>query len=252
MSSEQSGHLPAEHVVAFIDILGFKNLIRRMAVEPSTYNAVFGVLTRVSGEQELHRKAALARAGDATLIPSQFSDSIVISCPVEKATEGEAVTMVLRQAAYIAGEFLLFGILTRGGVARGWTYHKGSVLFGEGVLAAYELESAKARMPRVLLAEDVALSLTDRQKDFVVCDTDGFWFVDPFYDLTMTNPEGDVVPDPQLFREMGARITNAMKLAESHSPGIREKYHWLARQFNEGVRRRRPWYGFDADELETP
>ncbi|HKP01855.1 MAG TPA: hypothetical protein VJU77_00710 [Chthoniobacterales bacterium] len=80
-------------------------------------------------------------------------------------------------------------ILTRGAIARGSTYHKKRIIFGEGLNRAYELERRAAVYPRIIVTDEVRQQLEEAGAEIpinisflsmVVRDYDGLWLIDPF------------------------------------------------------------------------
>lgn len=82
-------------------------------------------------------------------------------------SEGAAF-WVIYGAAHCAGRLLRNGLFVRGGVARGWTFHQRSVLYGQGVIAAYDLEANFARLPRVIVAANVVDMLEPHERRCVL------------------------------------------------------------------------------------
>src|SRR6266852_1899277 len=120
------GEFPAERFVAFIDILGFRDLIGRMfGDEPALFKTVLDAL-------EHSKWMAEAPDPENVRAVTAFSDSVVIS-------EGGRFGMagVIATVRAFAGELLKRGILCRGGIARGRTYHANGIVFGEGMVRAY-------------------------------------------------------------------------------------------------------------------
>src|SRR5207245_1212687 len=80
-----------------------------------------------------------------------FSDSVVIS---EGGRFGMSGVIAIVRA--LAGELLKRGILCRGGIAQGRTYHANGIVFGEGMVRAYDLERDVAKTARIVIAHEVA------------------------------------------------------------------------------------------------
>jgi hypothetical protein len=150
------------------------------------------------------------------------------------------VQQVVSDARELAGTLMKSGVFVRGGIAIGWAYHKSNVLFGDGVVIAYELETHVSRVPRIVLNDDVAGQLD--KKDFghkVKQDADGFWFLNPFVELFCWENwfgEASAIPDPEQYRKVGEYIRTGLAEALKHGPDLVSKYRWLALQFNAAVK----------------
>ena len=105
-----------------------------------------------------------------------FSDCYVIS-------EVDPAWHVLAAVQTLGVNLLKDGILTRGAVVYGETYHKERVLFGPGIVEAYKLESEVAKYPRILVTDSVRQAVWGYHKGglwrgrLLKQDVDGCWFV---------------------------------------------------------------------------
>ena len=180
-----------DRLVAFIDILGFREIIKGMADEPGKADFIRDVLKIV---QKQERKISRERRNEerrirrhtgrtAWLLPparlemTAFSDCYVISSAWERGWD------VLVAAQALAALMLYKGILIRGGIVRGKAYHERRVLFGPAVIAAYELQEHAARYPRIVVEDHIVRSewlLSVMKKEFFLRDSDGCWFLTPF------------------------------------------------------------------------
>lgn len=132
-------------IVAFIDILGFTSLVLTGRAE-----LAFKVLAEVH-ERQQHMRRAEQNHGASI---SMFSDSILISAPVEKPLRWQAVVVVSYfQHLYLS--LLAKGICCRGAIVAGDLHHDDPVAFGPAVIAAYQMEQS-AIYPRILVADEVA------------------------------------------------------------------------------------------------
>jgi hypothetical protein len=239
-----------ERVMAFVDILGFRAIVHRMSQEPELFITIRDVLKLIQRQsRKLEQTRLLERKRERNWpkkiarmpLPappemSAFSDCYVIS---ERAESGWQVLVTVQALA----AFLLYkGIYTRGGIVKGGAYHNGPVLFGSGVISAYELQTT-ARYPRIVVEDRLVRSqwwLAGTGRRFFVRDSDGCWFVNPLERpsrwqtllpelRSQDNPEKDfllrvrqhIVRD--LSREMRTRRRNWEIIA---------KLRWLAATFN--------------------
>jgi len=238
--------LPSERLVLFMDILGFRNLIARMSKEPDLYSHVRDALKTMQRVVRDNYKKGMAGklfpGEDSQLVPHmiQFSDCIVISYPLH--FPALCASLIILNAQELATQLLYEGVLTRGGIACGWTYHDESVLLGAGVIAAYELESQVADVPRIVLADEVVSFLTNEQfyiRQDLEKDSDGCWIIKPFSGL-----RGVLLPqqirDDEKFRDKliqaftwtRAYILQQLDQIKGKGPNLLAKYRWLANQFN--------------------
>ncbi|MDN0075626.1 hypothetical protein QU481_12055 [Crenobacter sp. SG2303] len=82
-----------------------------------------------------------------------FSDNIAVSVRLE---QGNDLLELLHFSCYLTWKLLAKGVLSRGGIALGELYHKGSIIYGPALLEAYQLESQVAIYPRIVVAHGAA------------------------------------------------------------------------------------------------
>jgi hypothetical protein len=198
------------HFVAFIDILGFSEMVRtdcESSGPPRHLERLYESHTRAS--------ALLGKDIEAGLI--QFSDSIVFSRPFDLP----ALAGFLRAVSALQRSFLLDGLLCRGGVTFGRHFVKDRFLFSKGLIDAYQLETSQARYPRVVVSENLlqlATPTVPLPELPVLREEDGIVFVDYLN------------PDSNASAEALVRSIESILESPSHSsPSVQEKLRWLAR-----------------------
>jgi hypothetical protein len=154
--------------VAFLDVLGFSEMVAR-------------AVTTVGADElnRLYRCHVAARAltvSDRTVDIVQFSDSVVISKPYAAQDFRGFVQLVANYQRLLLRE----GILCRGGLSRGAHYSKDAFVMSEGLISAYQLESKKARYPRVVVSDELLLLVGERsaKQARLLREDDGVVFVD--------------------------------------------------------------------------
>ena len=141
-------------VVAFIDILGFKEMIKKSEKDTNEYERVWNALRVIKRWKKDHR----SRHTETTSI-SIFSDSIVISSSSEPIMN--TLKYVIEDVMYLQENLLQYEILCRGGVSVGNLYHSKNKMFGPAFLEAYRLESIEAKYPRVILLKNTIDKIKD-------------------------------------------------------------------------------------------
>jgi len=197
------------HYVAFLDILGFKEMVRHdtLGEEHQYLSLLF----------KCHQSAAQIFSDDPECLVTQFSDSIVVSKPYEPSTFQWFATRVAEYQRLLLDEQLL----CRGGVAIGKHFSNGSFTFSAGLITAYSVESQAARYPRVVISPDVMeLLFPDRKflPNFLILEDDGLAFID-YIGLTVRKKP----------KKLESSISDVVaKLLNNTTPSVREKGLWLA------------------------
>jgi hypothetical protein len=126
-------------LVAFIDVLGFKDIVESTQDE----RRLKSVLSAIDRLRELSEDVESSSKQVA-----QFSDSIVISYAVG---ERASVFYLLLDVAMAVLDLVYWGFAVRGGITIGPLIHDETHLLGQGLIQAYEMESKYAKYPRVLV-----------------------------------------------------------------------------------------------------
>lgn len=210
-------------IVAFIDVLGFKNLIfseQTKAIE-DYYNVL---LTDF-------KDAAVRNHLDFLLI----SDSIVVFTPFEK----ENLKILTRVLYNLQNKLLLKGILCRGGLSFGQLYvhKKNNIIVGKGLVNAYKLESY-AVYPRIIL-DRALIDVFFNDSDEFLKELDGTVKLVPPLPYIQDFPYIDY-PRNLSFTNQPSRtraVLNYLKKSYYNNDYI-NKYEWLRSHIDISIRNR--------------
>jgi hypothetical protein len=167
-----------EHVVAFIDLLGFKH-----AVTTQRQHEILELLmlfSKVTCDYFFEAKQ-VENSTTINVLPSIsiFSDNVVVSIPVTDEVPNFGIINSLSQSiTWFAAHALEKKFIIRGGIAKGPLYHNKNIVFGKALIDAYQLESGLANYPRVLVAPEV-LNFIEYKGDFM-SDFDGMIMLNYF------------------------------------------------------------------------
>lgn len=137
--------------VAFLDLLGFKEIVRQSVWDQSTLNNINAALTYTSKVQHDNYHGIMPM-DDLGKQVTAFSDSIIIS--YDTSTPGGGF-FVLMDLVFICNNLLAMGIPVRGGVTVGSLIHDTQKCFGPAMIDAYLMESKKAIFPRIIIDQEV-------------------------------------------------------------------------------------------------
>lgn len=243
-------------LIAFIDILGFKEIVRSSEKDSSKIEFLYSVLDYLKSweipenwnlqlveiEEDAQKRAVENFDIRGKTNTTAFSDSIVVSVKVENNVNEMTSTLIVN-LAYIGAILFEKGILFRGGITIGNLIHneKGTV-FGQGLIEAYQLETNSAKFPRIILSNKLIQKLnypleTKRNRY-------------PYHQYLERYEDGCVGFHQMIYFqviESWTEMTNE-KLKESlniirkviikgldtsfENPGVYEKYIWLKTQYN--------------------
>lgn len=136
-------------MVAFLDVLGWSNLIMQSASDDALLQRMGKALEK-AGVPFFYPggKTSVLQSGVPSI--SVFSDSMIISQsitnpdPMGMDTFWETLDMIGKTLAR-------HGFFIRGGITKGLMYHRGQIAMGPALLRAYQLENIFAVSPRIIL-----------------------------------------------------------------------------------------------------
>lgn len=237
--STADSHQYKNCIVAFLDILGFKNLVGRAECDEiiKIFNSI---LTPQEGDIALHRatddeEGELVNYNNALTNAEihVMSDSIVIAteytCPEALAVVVDICDLIQEQLFELEKP-----VFVRGAIAEGDFYSKGSVIFGSALVDAYLAQEHYAVYPRIILTEAICdgkrYSLDDNK--WAVDRKDGYYYIDIYerYFGKLEPDENNEFTNPTYLRLKEI----AHSYIRSYSdPRVREKYLWVERKFEE-------------------
>lgn len=157
--------------VAFLDVLGFRQLVERSVDHPALLLQISGITTLAASPRSGVKQTSL---GPCPMQVRAFSDSIVVFTPAQHAN-GNACNPLAQLCfvvRYLHDRILELDACIRGGITVGKMYwhpswsdaastpKRGSrgaqpITFGPGLNAAYDLENQKGSPPRVLVSDTI-------------------------------------------------------------------------------------------------
>ena len=161
-------------IIAFIDILGFKEIVKKSERDTELLNTIYQSLNFLKRRElpdkwniqliEIEEDAQFKGLhqfdiSDRTF-SSAFSDSIVVSVIVNENNINASLSTLIANLSFVGSKFMMDGILIRGGITIGKIIHNETgVVFGQGLIDAYHLESKAAKYPRIILSDKLISKL---------------------------------------------------------------------------------------------
>jgi hypothetical protein len=217
--------------VLFIDLLDFKGKVEACETDLKHAEIIYQVLSTIKKHFANHRD----------IVKSQFSDSLVISFKAESA--GSVIELV-GSIQSLVKKVTNCGFLLRGGLAYGNLYHDKDFIFGLGMNKAYELESKKAIVPRIIIQKEIieiskinlpAYFNEDMKEyvfNYITKDIDGEYYIDYFKKGVDTFWQ--IKNHDQVFvNNLKTTIINGLLVGDI---SVRLKYLWMKEKFNKLVK----------------
>jgi len=191
------------HIVSFIDILGFKEMVKSDCEQP-------GKSTFLKSIYNVHQevKEEFSRYGISI---TQFSDSIVLSIPLSY----ENFILMLGTIQKLQKYLLEYKILCRGGIGYGKHFDEEDFIFSQGLIDAYYIESKVSSFPRIVISKELIelYKLEESYKEYLLFEVDQNYYIDYFSLL-----------DKSCLRELLKEIASKVKF---NSQSLIDKYKWL-------------------------
>jgi len=231
-------------IVAFIDLLGFKEIIMDTVVGKNMDNT-----ENIGKVHELllaMRRSLDIDEGYNEFIKSkqvtQFSDSVVISFLHD---EESAVFWTLFEIQCLIVEIVSKGFLCRGGLTSGKLIHTNKLLFGPAFIDAYLMESKKAIFPRIIVDPEVIETainyrhedhtpehIRESIMDMLTKDFDDFYYID-YFEKALECLNDTSCDTPTYMDNIKQIIKRNIK---NKDPKIRKKYRWVREKYNETIK----------------
>ncbi|MBW7843824.1 MAG: hypothetical protein H3C40_13970 [Ignavibacterium sp.] len=243
-------------LIAFIDILGFKDIVKQSETDFTKIELIYSVLEYLKDwektekwdlkfleiEEDAQKKGVSNFDLRGKTNTTSFSDSIVVSVQVDNNVN-EMVSTLIVNLAYIGTVLLEKGILFRGGLTIGNLIHiDNGTVFGQGLIDAYMLETRSAKFPRIILSDKLLKELNypletksnrypyhqylDRFDDGCV----GFHQL-IYYQVIESWTEMTPQLLTESLRKVRKVIVNGLD-SSFEKPEVFEKYTWLKDQYN--------------------
>lgn len=226
-------NLEGEHydqqLVAFIDILGFKNIVEKSENNVEYLKKILHATQTIKNFVRNNDEKRKSEGRSVQMV--QFSDSLVISRPYHGNGDLNQIIMNLDFVQKIIARDV--GIMIRGGVTAGKLYHKDSISFGPAFLRAFELESKVAKTPRIIIDPNLLEFTGDDIKDVLLHslikstlkkDVDGHYFIN-FLGGYYAKPVASIAAE-RLREYAESELANITEVNEK-TESIRMKMEWM-------------------------
>ena len=218
--------------VAFLDIMGFKNIIKQSEDDVEFRTKLINNLVELKSMENIYTYTDAPHLDYGKKLTA-FSDSIVVSYDLSKES---AVFYLLFDIIFIQINLVAMGLLLRGGLTLGDVFHDGGVVVGPAMLKAFEMESSIAVYPRIIVDpllieyayENPSHSFSkDKEKELVLsllCPCENNYYYTNFLSM-----------DSELGYEYSTFLNDVKRLIDeglkSPNIGVKNKYEWLQKYY---------------------
>lgn len=214
--------------VAFVDVLGFKNIIQNGSCEE--IYSIFEDLSITGRMRFMYNEDEVIALNDVRYMI--MSDSIVMYI---ESSITDSLFALLYKCQRLQKELLdrSIPIFLRGGISKGELFvdEEKHIIFGKALTSAYLMENGLAKYPRIIFNKELLDTNTQQNITFassewkslvIEKDEDELYFVSYIGAILVVNN------DKHFIDYLDSILSYCQKqLDSSHDPSIREKYLWV-------------------------
>ena len=237
-----------DRLIIYIDILGFSNFVNYTSQtkinSSEKIKRIDNLLTMIKKFFNIeYDPIRLSETRQTT----SFSDLIIISISLEDI---DYMDSEIYDVFYLLLNAMLKGFLLRGAIVYGKLIHTKEVIFGPGLIDAYNREKTIAKYPRVIIDDVIVSDLKDlpskskfaRSCERIISrDFDGIYYLDF---LKSAREEVDNFREYALFLSSFCDILLNMM----DNPSLNEKYLWLENKFVNHVNMYKKIFNFSFED----
>lgn len=226
-----------ERVIAFLDILGFKEIVRDNGLDEikSLFQVIFDSedarsIFRLSDEKSDDEKENYNTVLEQIEI-RVISDSVIISVPNNSIW---SLAVIVDVCYYLQCQLLSFEnpVYLRGAIDIGEIYFDERLVFGKGLISSYLAQEHYAIYPRIIFTEKVKedqLLSFGEENSKVLKDEDSYFFIDYVRHYIAATSSDDLKTNNKYLKFKKSIADNLYHYSD---PRVREKYLWLKKQLD--------------------
>ncbi len=209
-------------IISYLDILGFRELLETQSA--GEISKILRILAESVEPDSIFKSEKIQF--------TKYSDTVIRSIP-ESRHYPQNFLFELRSILHAQLALIPRGITVRGAVTIGDIVQSWKVVYGRGVVRAYELESAKDSPPRIVIDSEALSSLQPAiAKHNLAADLDGLIRTEDgitYLDYLKAIENELNVPDQEypLFLDLHRDLIRTGLRRYAERPGILRKYQWL-------------------------
>jgi hypothetical protein len=234
-----------ERYCAFVDILGFRQLIEHLRKDKAQFEVLREVLQKIHSPTP----GILIDDTETDFRAQSISDAVSIST----AASPHGLAQLFYALEGLSLDLLVRGYFVRGAIVKGGLYHDEQMVFGEGLVEAHRLETSHARYPRIMIKSDVRAdaqrfseednSWTEFLPRMTRQSRDGPWYLDVLHRMSLRveavrkiGADIDATKSTELQPVVAMRNRIQRCLNETvDSPRHFEKVQWFAAYWNQSI-----------------
>lgn len=227
-----------KYYVAYLDILGFKNLIDKTN---STCQSILKIYKSFELLHRLHKETFNSKQVDKQVNMKVMSDSICFYIEYNRPNALSSLisycTLFQYNLLTLPTSFLPQPIFIRGGIALGEMFIEDDIVFGPALIKAYLLEKNNAQFPRIIILRETLEHGKERASadDISLLEKLTFRDDDAFYTLDYFALFYLLENDEKNIKNVKAEISQYLDTTEDES--IRKKYLYVDKKLRDAEKK---------------
>lgn len=227
-------------IIGYLDILGSTERIKSEDDSDESLNSVFNLYSATSSLIKV-----IKHAGDISNIRVRiFSDNIILLYPfkdrdLHRLKQKKLIEEISRSLPLVVALSAIFQIVAfaglkwciRGGITDGRVFNNGELIWGKGLVRAYDIENTEAKYPRIVIDEElinefgINEDIAVREWCGVALDEDGKYYVD------FVNIMGRLSESPEVGNAIYEMFEKNFAELESDNEKVLDKYRWFVKTY---------------------
>lgn len=143
-----------ESIVAYIDVLGFSNMVKKSENSEEELKRLNKLITKLEKIVEILNRAS-KKLNIKTPDYIYMSDTIILHMKIDEneISTSEALTRVIIRSIQLALTLMKMGYFIRGGIDIGKSWRSNNYILGSAYMEAYNIESKAADYPCIMLSD---------------------------------------------------------------------------------------------------
>lgn len=219
-----------DYYICYFDILGYKDYMDKNPEKHKQF-----LINVMLADEDV--QSVLRYDGKENVGYRAYSDNFLLYIEKDLMTAKEALTLMSKITRKIQARFLMeHRIVVRGGITMGEFFVNDRIVFGQGLIAAVELESKQAIYPRIVLDKKVFANvdllniLVD--EGYIKEDIDGLYYINYFHnEYSIKLCQASCVKLVDKYCKYHATVRDEAKIVQATK--TIDKYAWLLAKFND-------------------
>lgn len=178
---------PQRHVIAYLDMLGTTTKI----TQDDDYMHLYQLYTIYNSAVQLSENEMLRKSQYGKIITKIFSDNIIMAIPLNSDNDIEDIYHLIEFTGIFQNyASVLYRWPVRGGITIGELFLDKVMVWGKGLVRAYNLEDKIAIFPRIVIDQSI-IHMIGNNNNYIRRDIDGWFFLDFLNFMRHTDQHGN-------------------------------------------------------------